>query len=144
MINNIEADQYWNQMVPELTVTNFNKSLDFYINVLGFKVRFTRESPNFAYIYQETAQLMIEEFHKDGWNVGSLTKPLGRGVNFQIELDDISSIYKKVVANRSLYQDIKDNWYQTNEEPIGQREFLVQDPDGYLLRFCQELEQSET
>ncbi len=140
----METEQHWNQMVPELTVTDFNKSLDFYTKILGFKVRFTREDPSFAYLYQETAQLMIEQFHEDGWNVGELSAPFGRGINLQIELADINPIYQRVTqSNVTLYQDIKDNWYQTDEGLIGQREFLVQDPDGYLLRFCQALEDME-
>ncbi len=140
----MDTKQYWNQMVPELTVTDFNKSLDFYTNILGFKVRFTRENPNFAYLYQETAQIMIEQYHEEGWNVAKLSQPFGRGVNFQIELQDISSIYQRVNdSNIKVYQDCEDNWYQTDEGLIGQREFLVQDPDGYLLRFCQALEEPE-
>ncbi len=84
------TNKYWNQMVPELTVTSFRKSLAFYTDALGFQIRFTRESPNFAYLYQESAQIMIEEYHRDGWNIEPIDKPFGRGVNFQIELADIA------------------------------------------------------
>jgi len=140
----MDTEQHWNQMVPELTVIDFNSSLDFYTNILGFKVRFTRENPSFAYLYQETAQLMIEQFHQEGWNVSELSHPFGRGVNFQIELSDIKPIYQSVIdSNTKIYQECEDNWYQTDEGLIGQREFLVQDPDGYLLRFCQAIEETE-
>jgi len=140
----MDTELHWNQMVPELTVTNFNKSLDFYTKVLGFKVRFRRENPSFAYLYQETAQLMIEQFHQEGWNVSELNHPFGRGVNFQIELSDIKPIYQSVIdSNTKIYQECEDNWYQTDEGLVGQREFLVQDPDGYLLRFCQAIEETE-
>lgn len=37
---------------------------------------------------------MLEEFHRDGWNVADLRFPFGRGVNFSIEVDDIESIYQ--------------------------------------------------
>lgn len=30
------------------------------------------------------------------------------------------------------------NKYESNGEDIEQKEFLIQDPDGYLLRFTQE------
>ena len=28
----------WNKMVPELTVADFGKSLDFYVKIIGFKI----------------------------------------------------------------------------------------------------------
>jgi catechol 2,3-dioxygenase-like lactoylglutathione lyase family enzyme len=144
MKNRVQAEQYWNQMVPEITVANFNKSLEFYTTILGFQIRFTREEPSFAYLYQETAQLMIEEYHSEGWNIEPLDRPFGRGVNFQIELEEIESIYKRIIESETpLFQEIEESWYQTNEELTGQREFLVQDPDGYLLRFCEVLENEE-
>lgn len=42
-------------------------------------------------------------------------------------------------ANISLYRDIDELWYDTGSALAGQLEFLVQDPDGYLLRFTQYL-----
>ena len=38
-----------------------------------------------------------------------------------------------------FYREIKENSYKTSNGLIKQREFLIQDLDGYLLRFCQEL-----
>lgn len=41
-------------------------------------------------------------------------------------------------AGRPLYRPMMRNAYEVNGEMVGQREFLVQDPDGYLLRFTYE------
>jgi hypothetical protein len=39
-----------------------------------------------------------------------------------------------------LFRALEESWYPVSErEEEGQLEFLVQDPDGYLLRFCQVL-----
>lgn len=128
----------WNPLVPELTVFNFEESLEFYTNILGFEIMFTREG--FAYLKQEGVQFMLEQYHEDGWNTGKLEPPLGRGINFQIELKDIAPIYERLKAiNHPLYRDSKDVWRKTGNVQSGQREFLLQDPDGYLLRFCQYL-----
>lgn len=128
----------WNKLVPELTVSDFAVSLEFYTKLLGFKVLFARENPQFVYLELESVQFMLEEFREDGWNVGLLEKPYGRGINFQIELDDIQPIYDRLTSDRvKLFREIKDNWYKTGNILSGQREFLVQDPDGYLLRFSQ-------
>lgn len=131
---------FWNSMVPELTVTDFGRSLAFYRDFLGFRVRHERSNPAFAYLEQETVQLMLEEYHKDSWQTGSLEPPLGRGVNFQIELSDISGIYENLLKARyPLFADIEEEWYNVGDTLSGQREFLVKDPDGYLLRFVEHL-----
>lgn len=134
------SGDFWNSMVPELTVTDFGRSLAFYRDLLGFRVRHERSSPAFAYLERETAQLMLEEYHEDSWQTGSLEPPLGRGVNFQIELSDISGIYANL-QNRSypLFSEIAEEWYEAGDNLSGQREFLVKDPDGYLLRFVEHL-----
>jgi catechol 2,3-dioxygenase-like lactoylglutathione lyase family enzyme len=131
---------YWNPLVPEITVMNLAKSLEFY-KIIGFSVRFERDLPAFAYIELGQAQLMLEEEHDSDWNVLPLDRPLGRGINFQIEVPDIKSLVNAFhKMNIPLFREAKETWYPVSsllEE--GQLEFLVQDPDGYLLRFAQYL-----
>ncbi|MCD2357681.1 VOC family protein [Pantoea sp. MHSD4] len=134
-------EPYWNHMVPELTVTDLPASLSFYTDVLGFSVMIRRTEPEFAYISLGEAQLMLEQYHPRGWNTAELTRPLGRGVNFQIEVDDIELIFARVNAHSvTLYRGLNDNHYNNGATIACQREFLVQDPDGYLLRFSQYIE----
>lgn len=136
----IPADLYWNPLVPELTITEMAASLRFY-QAIGFTVRYRREHPNFAYLELGQAQLMLEEEHSDGWNIAPLDRPLGRGINIQIEvplLENIAEVLRRM--NIHLYREAMESWYAvsaTQEE--GQRELLVQDPDGYLLRFAESL-----
>ncbi|MGL0818688.1 glyoxalase family protein [Vibrio vulnificus] len=133
-------EEYWNPMVPELLVSDFAKSLNFYCEMLGFKVRSQRKSPDFVYLELEQVQIMLEQIHDNAWVTGSLETPLGRGVNFQIELSDIAPVYDRLEsAGVSLFKEQKDTWYDVGDSLSGQREFLVQDPDGYLLRFSQYL-----
>jgi hypothetical protein len=135
---------YWSPLVPELTVTNVDASLRFYTAV-GFTVRFRREEPPFAYIELGRAQLMLEQQHSTGWNVEPLDRPLGRGVNFQVEVADVDAMHSSLTAlGTSMFRGVCNTWYPvsaTLEE--GQREFLAQDPDGYLLRFSQYLGQRD-
>jgi catechol 2,3-dioxygenase-like lactoylglutathione lyase family enzyme len=133
-------DEYWNVMVPELTVIDFNTSLVFYTEILGFSVRNQRTDPNFAYLEQGKIQIMIEQYHENGWNVAKLSPPFGLGVKFQIELSDIEPILERINNTQiKLYRDAKESWYDTGETLSGQKEFLIQDPDGYMLRFTQYL-----
>ncbi|PHM62819.1 hypothetical protein Xish_02038 [Xenorhabdus ishibashii] len=142
--NNVTETTYWNRMVPELTVSDFSASLDFYQKILGFEILIRREEPDFVYLGLGEAQLMLEAFHDNGWNTGELNKPLGRGINLQIEVDDVKSILANLVIHKiELYRPLKDNYYCIGDTNVCQREFLVQDPDGYLLRFSQYIEHKE-
>ncbi len=130
----------WNRLVPELTVADFDLSLRFYVDLLGFEIAHQRESPAFAYLNRDGAQFMLEAFHDTGWNTAALERPFGRGVNFQIEVSAVQPIADRLTqAGHTLYRGVTENWYETSEGLSGQREFLAQDPDGYLLRFSQYL-----
>ena len=134
----------WSKLVPELTVSNFEEALTFYVEMLGFSIVHQRENPAFAYLDQEGVQFMLEEFHAEGWSTGVLTKPFGRGINFQIELSDVTLIFERLKqAEYPFFRDMTESWYETADGLSGQREFLVQDPDGYLLRFSQYLGQKQ-
>lgn len=137
-------EEYWNPMVPELSVSDFKASLSFYVDVLGFSVRIKRDNPNFVYLEQEKVQIMLEEITDSGWNTGELVAPLGRGVNFQIELSDLELLLERLKqAQIPLFRELKETWYDIGEKLSGEREFLVQDLDGYLLRFTQHLGEKE-
>ena len=125
-------------MVPELTVSDFDESLAFYTRGVGFEVAFSRAEPAFAYLDFDGAQLMISEFHRVGWNVGELARPYGRGINLQIECSDVEGLREDLArSSYPLYRGIEEAWYETGDVLSGQLEFLVQDPDGYLLRFSE-------
>lgn len=129
----------WSKLVPELTVSNFEESLKFYTEVLGFDLAFSRAEPVFAYLDRDGIQLMLEEA-PSSWSVGKLTHPYGRGINFEIAWEDVTALRNKLVQlNYPLYRDLQDTWRDTGDTFSGAREFLIQDPDGYLLRFAQSL-----
>ena len=132
--------EIWNSMVPELLVSEFGKSLAFYTDTLGFAIRIRRGAPDFAYLEFGQIQLMIEQIDDESWLTGVLAPPYGRGVNFQMEIADIRPLLTRInQAHWPLFEEPEDNWYDTGDMLSGEREFLVQDPDGYLLRFVQHL-----
>jgi catechol 2,3-dioxygenase-like lactoylglutathione lyase family enzyme len=128
----------WAKLVPELYVTNIKDTLDFYIETLGFEMKYGRPEDGFAYLDKEGAQIMVEEINQSDrtWITGDLEKPYGRGINFQIEIADVDGLYQKIRdMNYPLFMEIEEKWYRTGDIMGGNRQFLVQDPDGYLLRF---------
>ncbi len=131
----------WAALVPELTVTDLERSLAFYTELLGFEVAFARPEERFAYLQLGEAQLMLDEYADGrGWQTGVLEPPLGRGINLQIEVERLDALLERLeAAAYPLFVPPEENWYRQNSEMHGNREFLVQDPDGYLLRFSEYL-----
>nr|WP_231947320.1 hypothetical protein [Anaerococcus mediterraneensis] len=79
---------------------------------------------------------MFEQIQDDGWNIGELVYPLGRGIGFSIAVDDIEELYQLVNnLNIELYKELTRNIYKVNGIEETEIEFLIQDPNGYLLRF---------
>ena len=125
-------------LVPELEVTDFSRSLSFYVDVIGFSVLYDRPERPFAYLALGAAHIMIE--HGGSWNTAALDPPLGRGINFQIAVPDVAAVAARLsMAHWPLFRPMEDAWYRRGNEHVGAREIVVQDPDGYLLRFSQTL-----
>lgn len=136
----------WNQMIPELDVFNLAESLNFYTNIIGFKIVYNREEDKFAFLQFEDVQLMIQEIDKENnkWETGKLEYPLGIGINFQIDVTNIDEIYNRLKnSDYKIFVEMEDHWYRKDNILMGCREFLLQDPNGYLLRFSQDLENTE-
>lgn len=126
----------FNKTIPELSVFDIKKSKKFYIDRLGAKIEYERPEDKFVFLSLEGNQLMLEEIHADGWNIGNLTYPLGQGINISLEVTDVDSIYQRIKEHSiSLYRDMTVSHYAGASEMIEQKEFLLQDPNGYLLRF---------
>ena len=131
------------KIVPELLCSDFTQALRFYTDVLGFAVRYDRPDERFAYLDLGGAELMIEQTVERSrtFLAAEARYPFGRGVHLQIEIDDADALYARVQAAGSrIFLPIEDRWYQTGEtEESGDRQFVVVDPDGYLLRFWHDL-----
>lgn len=128
------------KLVPELYCAQLTRSLRFYLEVLGFEVLYQRMEESFAYLQREGAELMLEEPRGRVFLAGPLEYPYGRGVNLQIEVSDIANLYAAVERSRStIVLPLEDKWYRRDDTEEGNRQFVVQDPDGYLLRFFQSL-----
>lgn len=136
----------WNQMIPEFDVFNLKESLHFYIDLIGFNVVYERIEDKFAFIEFENVQIMLQEINKseNKWETAKLEYPLGRGINFQIDVINIDKIYNKLKESKyKIFVDIEEHWYRKDNILIGCKEFLVQDPNGYVLRFSKDLEEKK-
>ena len=129
-------------LVPELDVFDLDRSLSVYIDVLGFRWHVSRPEERFAYLIREGVHLMLEEAAGPGrrFRTAPLVHPLGRGMNLQIEVTDVEALYESVQrADLSVIIQLEERWYRQDQTEVGNRQFVMADPDGYLLRFCSHL-----
>jgi catechol 2,3-dioxygenase-like lactoylglutathione lyase family enzyme len=91
----------------KLDVADLDRSLAFYVNVIGFRVLFDRPEERFVFLDLDGVYLMLEEAAGPGrrFRTAPLEYPYRLGVNFQTEVADVMAMV------------------------------VVVDPDGYLLRF---------
>jgi catechol 2,3-dioxygenase-like lactoylglutathione lyase family enzyme len=125
-------------IVPELDVADLARSLSFYVDGLGFRVRIERPEEQFVYLTRGPVHLMLEQADGPGrrFRTAPLKYPFGRGMNLQIEVPDVDQVHAQALsAGAAIHIPLEERWYRQGEEEAGNRQFVVIDPDGYLLRF---------
>lgn len=124
----------FNSLIPELSVSNIENSIKFYTSI-GFQIMYERKEDKFCFLQLEENQIMIEEINNN-WNTGTLEYPFGRGINISMSIRNIDEYYNKIEENNiKIFEKLKINKYLVNDITYEDKEFLIQDPDGYLLRF---------
>ncbi|WP_306352916.1 bleomycin resistance protein [Flavobacterium sp. '19STA2R22 D10 B1'] len=132
----------WAKLVPELVVRDLSLSLAFWCDTIGFSVAYDRPEEKFAYLNLNGAQIMLEQYNEQEreWETAKLETPFGRGINFQIEVENMDAIVDRLAqSNWPLFIPMEVRWYAADDVEFGQRQFLVKDPDGYLLRLIEDL-----
>lgn len=130
------------RLIPELDVTDLDCSLAFYVGLIGFRILYQRPEERFAFLEREGAQLMLEEAAGPGRRIRTapLERPFGRGVNFQIEVADVDALHQRVQkAGHEPLIALEERWYRSGAMELGNRQFTVADPDGFILRFFTDL-----
>jgi catechol 2,3-dioxygenase-like lactoylglutathione lyase family enzyme len=115
---------------PELFVRDVERSVAFYTECLGFTV--LRKEPDFAVIALGQSHVLIAaEAHTSAEWLKAGAR--GIGMNTRIMVDDVDAVYQRAkAAGVPIVQDIADRYY-------GLRDFIVADPDGFMLRFASAL-----
>ena len=130
-------------IVPELCVTNCAESLAFWCGPCGFRVAYDRPEEGFACIDREGSRIMLDELPRDRpqrWEVAPTERPFGRHVNFEIAVDSLDAVLDALAAGGwPLFMAPETKTYRVGDGSVTVRQFLVQNPDDYLLRFSQEL-----
>ncbi len=130
------------RVVPELYCQNIKDNITFFVDVLGFTIKYQREEEEFVYLTREGVDLMLEGVGGDSrkWLTGDLKHPSGRGVNFQWDVSDIKELYSTVQskAPSSIFLPMESKSYLVDGKTVTQAQFIVESPDGYLFRLCED------
>jgi lactoylglutathione lyase len=112
---------------PSLTVSDIQKSLDFYRDVLGFAPKERWEKDGVLQGVEMVAGSVTFWLGQDDWKKG---RDRVKGVGFRIYCEtrqDVDGIAQRIRdTGVSLLEEPKD-------EPWGGRAFAVTDPDGYTI-----------
>ena len=124
----------FNKLIPELSVTDIEVSKKFYLS-LGFHIVYERIDDKFAFIELDGNQIMIEEINNN-WNVGPLEIPFGRGINISMSVNNVEEMFNSLKEKGiKFFLELEVHSYEVDDKVYHDKEFLIQDPDGYLLRF---------
>ena len=129
----------WSPLVCELLVADIEASLAFWCDLIGFSVAYRRPEESFAYLERGGAQIMLHQ-RAGVWETAALEQPFGRGVMFQLSVDDLTALEEKLrSAEWPIYDGPRETWRRTGDIESGRREVFVQDPDGYLLMLAEHI-----
>ncbi len=130
----------WNPLVAEMMVQDFAASYAWWTGMLGFEPVFQRPAQKLAMLQNgDGAQVMV--YQRDGdWETGAMEQPFGRGAVLQVFVADVTAAHAVfAAAGHPFYVALREKWRDWGDCLGGQREFLVQDPDGYLVMVAEHI-----
>ena len=87
----------FNSLIPELVVSDIERTKEFYVNILNFVIEYERSEDKFIFLSLEDNQMMFEQ-DNGYWSVGELEYPYGRGVNFEMTVSDVEGLYNRILG----------------------------------------------
>ncbi len=117
------------KVAPEFFVRDVAAAVRFYVDKLGFVA--LRQEADFAVVAVGEAHVLLahESIAPDSAQLAATAR--GAGVNIRIMVDDVDAVHQRAKANGvRIVHDIGDRYY-------GLRDFILADPDGFMLRFAQ-------
>ncbi len=132
-------------LVPELGITDLAASLGFWRDLCGFAVVYDRPDEGFACIERDGARIMLDRLGGTrDWVAAPLERPFGRGMNLEIAVTSLAPLLAALEgAGWPFFLPVERKSYRVGDEWVRVRQFIVQDPDGYLVRFSERITDGE-
>ena len=122
------------RIIPELTVDDMQRAMDFYCGILNFQVSMQDEegNTNFVSLEKEDASLFLvtEDSRVETKREAVKHNKRGVGVRLYFEVEDAGALHEEL-KTREL-AGLGELSYNKNEDYT---EFTLTDPDGYCLGF---------
>src|SRR5437868_10257979 len=120
----------------ELCVSNFDQSIQWFENVLGFRAVVLEEN-EYAELRRGETSIQLAADHAPYWeSERSHLLPSGQrgsGVEIVLVVEDVDAVYRQAQQARA---DIAS---ELAEYPWHMKQFWVRHPDGYLIRAAQKI-----
>lgn len=116
---------------PRFPVHDLPKTVDFYVDLLGFKAGFWPcETPTFALLERDRVNLQFYVPEP------SAPEPAGHGMLY-LQVSDVRELHGRLESRLEI------EW-GPEVYSYGRREFAVRDPSGYLVIFTEETDDPPT
>ncbi|MFN7980386.1 MAG: VOC family protein [Vicinamibacterales bacterium] len=122
------------KLTPNLLVTNVERSVAFYTDVLGFERGMF--VPDVApFVFASVTSGSVEIFFNDAVVAGQeyptlAGRPIGTSGTMFIEVKDLDAYYAQLQGAVTILVPLV-------TQPYGMKEFAITDPDGYIITFAE-------
>jgi uncharacterized glyoxalase superfamily protein PhnB len=124
-------------LTPNLMVKDVNKTLDYYINVLGFELLQTvpeKGTFDWGFVQSGNVKLMIQKETSIKLEYKELENyENGGALTFYIQVEDLQKLHKTIKAQTNVIKPMHKTFYGANE-------FSIMDINGFILTFSDILE----
>jgi catechol 2,3-dioxygenase-like lactoylglutathione lyase family enzyme len=122
------------KLTPNLLVSNVERSVAFYVDILGFARGMTvpDQSP---FVFAAVTSGPVEIFLNDRSTVTKESPQMtglafGGGNTMFVEVTGVDALHDAISARVKVIMPLVTQWY-------GLREFAIADPDGYVITFAE-------
>jgi catechol 2,3-dioxygenase-like lactoylglutathione lyase family enzyme len=122
-------------LTPNLIVSNVERSMAFYRDVLGFTVVTTVPDASpfvFAIVQSGPVQIFLNAPEPAYAEYPPLKdRPLGGTLTLFVDVHDIHRVHEELRDKVKVVMPLEHKWY-------GVTEFAFEDPDGYLITYAEQ------
>ena len=126
------------KLTPNLLVANVARSLAFYVETLGFARGMTVPDAS-PFVFAAVTSGDVEIFVNDAATAvkeypAFAGKPIGATGTMYIEVEGVDALHERIKSSVTITMPLVTQFY-------GMREFVILDPDGYVITFAERMPQ---
>jgi len=122
------------RLTPNLIVSNVERSIAFYRDVLGFAVQTTVPDASpyvFAIVQSGAVEIFLNAPEPAIAEYPAFKdRPIGGTLTLFVQVDDVRGAHEALKSRVPIVMPLEKKWY-------GVTEFAFTDPDGYIITFAQ-------